>query len=458
MNWNQKRVIIVGAARQGTALARYLVERGAAVVLTDLRSADELSAARRALDDLPVEWSLDGHPLSLLDGADLVCPSGGVPLTIPFVVAAQERGIKLSNDSQIFLEETLGTVVGITGSAGKTTTTMLVERIAKAAEGTGPYIKTYAGGNIGRPLIAKLDEIKAGDLAVMELSSFQLALITRSPQVAALLNLTPNHLDRHGTMEAYTAAKRRILDYQSGEDAAVLGRDDPSSWALAVGVKGRLYSFGFQPLEEGQLGSFLRDGQIWLRTENGEGAVMPVGLIELRGGHNLQNVLAACAIAAAAGLPNEAMRAGVVGFSGAPHRLDYVREWGGAAWYNDSKATSPQMAITAIQAFNEPLVVLVGGRDKRLPWEDFARLAAARVDHLVLFGEAAGVVGKALEAVPGSYSLDVCPGLAEAVAAAAGRISPGDVVLLAPGATSFDEFSDYEARGARFKDFVNQLA
>lgn len=456
MSWSDKRVVIVGAARQGTALARFLAEQGAKVVLTDLRLAEELTSARQSLSDLPVEWSLGGHPLGLLDGADLVCPSGGVPLTIPLVAEARERGVPLSNDSQIFLEEAPCTVIGVTGSAGKTTTTTLVGRIGQAAEG-GVYRRTFVGGNIGDPLIARLDEMSAEDLAVMELSSFQLELMTRSPQVAAILNIAPNHLDRHGSMEAYTAAKTRILTYQSPQDAAVLGREDAGAWQFADQVNGRLYSFGLEPLPPGGFGAFVRDGQVWLRTETGEGAVMPLELIQLRGEHNLLNVLAACAAAAAAGLPAEAMRAGVDGFTGVPHRLEFVRRWGGADWYNDSKATAPQMTVTAMRAFDRPLVLLAGGRDKHLPWEEFARLAAARVDHLVLFGEAAPVIQTALDHAPADYTLDVCPNLEGAVQAAAGRVSPGDVVLLAPGGTSFDEFSDYEARGEHFKQFVAAL-
>lgn len=458
MNWKGKRVIIIGAARQGTALARFLVGQGARVILNDNRPADALAAERAQLADLPVEWVLGEHPLSLLDGADYLCPSGGVPLTIPLIREAQQRGIPFTNDSQVFLEEALCPVVGITGSAGKTTTTTLVGRMAQAAAGQDSGIRrSFVGGNIGNPLITDLDSMQAADLAVMELSSFQLEIMTRSPQVAALLNITPNHLDRHKTMEAYTAAKLHILTHQTAENIAILGRDDPGAWQARAQVHGRLYSFGRRPLENGESGTFLREGHIWLQDQNGPRQVLPLSEIQLRGEHNSLNVLAACAIAGAAGLPDEALRGGVQGFTGVEHRLEFIRTWGGARWYNDSIATAPERAIAAINSFDEPLILLAGGRDKDLPWDEFAQLAAGRIDHLVLFGEAAGLIQAAFEKYPPRGTLDICPDLAAAVQAAAGRVSPGDIVLLSPGGTSFDEFIDFAERGRKFSQMVNQL-
>lgn len=258
-------------------------------------------------------------------------------------------------------------------------------------------------------------------------------------------------------MEAYTAAKLNILNHQSSEDAAVLWRDDPETWAFTEKVKGNLVSFGLSPLSAWQNGSFVRDGSVWLQIDEEETEVLPISEVKLPGGHNLLNVLAACAISAAAGLPVEAMRNAVKNFTGVPHRLEFVRNWNGADFYNDSKATAPQMAITSIKSFDEPLVVLVGGRDKHLPWDKFARIASKRVDHLILFGEAISLIKASLEEGAGSFTLDECSNLEEAVHTAAQVVSAGDVVLLAPGGTSFDEFKDYEERGSRFKELVNAL-
>jgi UDP-N-acetylmuramoylalanine--D-glutamate ligase len=477
-DWSGQKVVILGAARQGLALARYLSRKGARVVLNDRRSEAELLLAREAMDEVdqgtpPIEWVFGEHPLSLLEGADWLCISGGVPLTLPLVVEAQARGIPLTNDSQIFLESAPCKVIGITGSAGKTTTTTLVGRMAIAAleypgsqtrhhvfQGSfdvfpsSPSGCVWVGGNIGSPLIADLDAMGPDDLAVMELSSFQLELMTRSPHIAAVLNVTPNHLDRHGTMQAYTAAKARILEFQSSADVAVLGREDPGAWGLAEKVRGKLISFGVErPV--GSDGAFLNGDEISYSA----GSANPVPLfsrqqIQLRGEHNLLNVLGACAIAASAGLPPEAMRAGVEGFRGVPHRLEYVRSWGGADWYNDSIATAPERAMAALRSFDEPLVLLAGGRDKNLPWEDFAAFVRQRVRVLVLFGEAAG---KIAEAFGDDYYPTRCSGLDEAVQAAARLVEPGDVVLLSPGGTSFDEFADFEERGECFRRLVNQL-
>ena len=255
-DWRDKRVLVIGAARQGTALARYLASKGVRVILNDRRTPEELQSARANLSDLSgsIDWVLGDHPLAVLDGVDLICPSGGVSLSLPLIVEAAERGIPLSNDSQIFLEAAPCTVVGITGSAGKTTTTTLAGRMAQAAvvssgQGFHPR-RAWVGGNIGSPLISVLDQMGSDDLAVMELSSFQLELMTVSPQVASILNITPNHLDRHDSLQSDTAAKARILDFQVSSDSAVLGRDDPGAWGLSSTVKGKLFSFGLSPMPE----------------------------------------------------------------------------------------------------------------------------------------------------------------------------------------------------------------
>ena len=462
-DWNGKTVVIIGAARQGIALARYLARRGARVRLTDQQPLEEFAEARRSLAELPIEWVCGGHPLSLLEGADLLCPSGGVPLELPLIVVARQRGIPLSNDSQIFLEDAPCKVIGITGSAGKTTTTTLVGRMAEAAINAHSQLlgcdiphRVWVGGNIGSPLLSDLDEITPSSLAVMELSSFQLEIMTRSPQVAAILNITPNHLDRHGMMEAYTAAKAHILDFQTADDVAILGRDDPGAWGLVSRVRGEAGSFGREQPSPASVGTFVRGNGLFLQPRQAaEVEVMSLADIALRGEHNLANVLAACAIAYAAGLPPQAMRNGVVGFRGVAHRLEFVRSWGGADWYNDSIATAPERAMAAIRTFREPLVLLAGGRDKNLPWHDFAALAQQRVRQLILFGEAAQKIADACAA----FSLETirCADLHSALQRAARIVQPGDVVLLSPGGTSFDEFRDFEERGEVFRQWVMAL-
>lgn len=453
--WKGRHVVIVGAARQGTALARYLVGKGARVTLTDRKKKDEMVETQRELQDLDVKWVLGGHPLHVLDDADALALSGGVPLDIPLVQEAQKQGIPLTNDSQIFLDRAPCLVVGITGSAGKTTTTILLGRMIKEHVGAR---HTWVGGNVGNPLISVVEMMNEGDIAVVELSSFQLQLMTTSPQVAAVLNLTPNHLDRHGTMEAYTAAKTRILTNQSARDVAVLNRDDPGSWSLRDHLQGDLISFGLQRPGEGDVGTYLERETIALWDRGSSRELFPAQQIQLRGQHNMTNVLAACALAYAVDLPPEAMAAGVRGFRGVEHRLEFVGSHRGADWYNDSIATAPERAVAAMESFDEPIVLLAGGRDKDLPWDGFARAVKDHVRTVILFGEAVPVIARALAKAGLEDRIQVrCSGLCKAVRAAAKAAQPGDVVLLAPGGTSFDEFKDFAERGDYFKQWVNEL-
>jgi len=481
---------MLGLARQGIALARFLANAGARVVVSDMQPAERLGAALAALSGLPIQYVLGGHPESVLDGADLVCLTGGLGTDQPIVQAARQRGIPLSNDSQIFLDVCPPgvTVVGITGSAGKTTTTTLVGRMLKAAGEQGSSGKqkaeggrqqaeeiplhahapraegplwarphaVFVGGNIGNPLIGELHRMQPGDVVVLELSSFQLEIMTRSPHIAAVLNLTPNHLDRHGTMAAYAEAKSHILRHQGPDGVAVLGWDDPRARALAEMAPGRVaYFSGQQPVPEG---AFLRDETIIWRWDSTEAPVLHTSEIGLRGPHNVLNVAAACAVSGAAGAAPEAMRAGVAGFTGVEHRLEFVREWNGARWYNDSIATAPERVSAALRSFDEPIVLLLGGRDKQLPWDDLAAQVRDRVKAVVVFGEAGPLIERALTAAgvhPGRVSRH--PSLMLAVAAAAVAAAPGDVVLLSPGGTGFDEFRDFVERGEKFKSWVNAL-
>ena len=475
--WKDKRVIVIGAARQGIALGRFLALQGARVVMNDRKSDEQLEEARQAFTHLNLEaaaritWRTGGHPIELLDGADAVCVSGGVPLELPIIQEALRRGTPLTNDSQIFLEECPCKTIGITGSAGKTTTTSLVGKIAQAyvqSHDDQPiYHKVWVGGNIGSPLLAVVDQMEKADLAVMELSSFQLELMTAAVNIACILNITPNHLDRHADMAAYIAAKRRILEYQNPPDMAVLGSDDPGSWGLLNEVRGKRFSFGAKKPPAGMQGAFM-DGD-WLSLWDGEDIAHIVRRMEipLRGWHNVENALAAAAISMAAEIPLKAMRLAIPSFTGVAHRLEWVNFWRGADWYNDSIATAPERVIAAIRSFdspediNRPVVLLAGGRDKNLPWEELAELIHARVDHLILFGEAAekiaGVVNRE-ESSARPYSIESYKGLEEAVNAAARIVEPGDIVLLSPGGTSFDEFRDFEQRGDAFKRWVHDLS
>ncbi len=448
-----KRVLVLGYGRQGRALTRWLPTLGARVVVSDQ------AVIQPAIDELPpgaaVEFVSGDHPLQLLDTTDLVCLSGGVPLTAPIVRAARERGIPLANDAQLFLERCPAQVIGITGSAGKTTTTSLVAAMLRAAGR-----RVWTGGNIGHVLLDDLAQMRAGDVVAMELSSFQLELMTRSPQLAVVLNVTPNHLDRHGTMAAYTAAKARILDFQAPADCAVLACDDLGSRALAQRARGHVTWFGAGgPLTDG---AWYADQALWLGGHC-SAAIAPQRVCAradspLPGDHNLLNLLAACATAGAAGVPAAAMAEAISSFRGVAHRLEPVRDYAGVTWVNDSIATAPERVLAALRSYDAPLILLAGGKDKQLPWEDMLRLALQKTRCIIAFGHFGEQITAQTRRLGGKDAPVFCvPGLIEAVDLAARKAQAGDVVLLSPGGTSYDAYRDFAERGAHFRQLVQGL-
>lgn len=456
--WQDVPILIIGAARQGVAAARYLAKKGAKVTINDTKSEEEFFELKQQLAQLSIQWEFGGHPLSLLDGKDMLIISGGVPLEIPLIQEAMLKGIPVSNDSQLFMDDVPAPVIGITGSAGKTTTTIFVGEIIKAALPAGQ--KVWVGGNIGTPLIEQLDNIQASDWVVLELSSFQLDLMTRSPHIAVVLNITPNHLDRHKNIETYTQAKANILRYQSLTDTAVLNHEDSGSMNLELLVKGQIITFGLEKTNRNFPCVYCAEEKITISRKEGDTPVMRIDEIYLRGKHNLLNAMASCAAVSAAGFSPEAMRLGIMNVKGIPHRLEFVREWQQIQWFNDSIATTPERVMASILSFEQPLVLLLGGRDKNLPWGDLVNLIHRRVKHVILFGESVELISNAIGNASGQelpLSITRCPSLFIAVQTAAKIAEPGDVVLLAPGGTSFDEFHDFEDRGHKFCQWVEEL-
>jgi UDP-N-acetylmuramoylalanine--D-glutamate ligase len=355
----------------------------------------------------------------------------------------------------LFLERCPAPVAGITGSAGKTTTTTLVGDIIKRAG-----ITTYVGGNIGDVLLDVLPQIKPDDVVVMELSSFQLEIMTVSPQYATVLNITPNHLDRHGTMEAYTAAKTNIVLHQSESGVAVLSKDDVGSRNLEGAVLGDLVSFSMREMVAN--GAFMAGERLVLTGDaspNGDPIVICERKdIPLRGDHNVLNVLAACALTGAMGVHPDAMMEVIRGFKGVAHRLEIVRVKDGVTYVNDSIATAPERVLAALRSYHEPLVLLLGGKDKDLPWEEMLGVALGKVRHIVAFGHAGEMIARKLLEVYGARdNVTQIEMLEDAVSKAAQVAQSGDVVLLSPGGTSYDAYVDFAARGEHFRKLVGEL-
>jgi UDP-N-acetylmuramoylalanine--D-glutamate ligase len=459
-----KHLLILGLARQGIALAKFAVARGAKVTVSDLGRAEKVQAGLDALQGLAIDFVLGEHPLTMLDGVDVVAISGSVPADALFVQEARRRGIPITNDSLEFVRRTKATTVGITGSAGKTTTTTLLGMMGDCAN-----VPTFVGGNIGYPLITHVDEIEADDFVVQELSSFQLEIWDQSVEIAGILNITPNHLDRHKTMSVYTEAKANILRFQTENDIAVLCADDPQTMTLLPLVKGRVRLFSAQ--HEVKDGAFIREGQIWLTNGQTETAVCYLEEIKLRGKHNILNVLAAVTLADCKAIPLHAMRQAIAQFTGVAHRLELVRQWHGVQFINDSIATAPERALAALNAFDEPLVLLAGGRDKDMVWDSWAEQVRSRVKAIVLFGELAEPLETRLRNMPccqnsvdkekcGDYALESITRTAtldQAVSTASQLAGGGDVVLLSPGGTSYDAFNDFAERGEHFRELVRRL-
>lgn len=460
-----KKIVIFGFGRQGQALARWLPTVGAEVVVTDQRSARELGIRRSRFPG--ARFYLGGHPDEVLIGARFICVSGGVPLDLPVLKLARERNIPFTNDAQLFIERCPAPIIGITGSAGKTTTTTLVARILEAAG-----YRVWLGGNIGKPLVEDLPQIKSDDLVVMELSSFQLELMTSSPQVAAVLNLTPNHLDRHGTLENYATAKANILRFQRPTDVAVLGWDDPGSKAMEQLVVGDIAAFSRYDMMPN--GAFMLGNRLVVSGsasyDMSPHVVCQRDDIPLRGDHNVSNVLAACAITGSVGLAvkrpgvmPETMCAAVRDFRAVEHRLEPLRSVAGVTWVNDSIATTPERLLAALNSYEEPLILLIGGADKDLAWESAVQLASKKARHIVIFGkdgdkQVATKVMTLLDLLRvDSNRISRVENLEAAVRRAAQVAEAGDVVLFSPGGTSYDAYADFAARGEHFRQLVSAL-
>ncbi len=445
------RATVLGLAREGTALCRYLARHGAEVQASDLRTAEELGEHLAILEGSHVHLALGGHPDCIFD-ADVVYVSPGIPPEAPAVRAAKQRGIRLASATELVFERCPAPIVGVTGSSGKTTTATLIGLMLDQSGFT-----TWVGGNIGRPLVEELDEMAPHHRVVLELSSFQLEALRRSPHIAVMLNLTPDHLDRHAGFEAYVAAKLSILRYQRDADTAVLNADDPRVCSMDDYTKARVLRF---TLREGPspYAGFIQDGDLMIRHRAYEGAICNENDLRLPGRHNAANFLAASLAALEAGARPEVLAEVAGTFGGVPHRLEAIGTKWGLTFVNDSIATSPARSQAALEAFEAPVVLLAGGRDKELPLDDWAVTVRERTVAVVVFGEAAAKLETAITRADPLAKIIRVPSLDDAVSWAVENAPRGAVILLSPACTSFDAFPDYTKRGDRFRALVQALS
>lgn len=442
-----KRVLVVGLARTGVASALFCAARGARVTATEEQAEAKVAEAAAKLAAAGVTLELGGHKQETFLAQELIVPSPGVPYGSPLLAAARAKGIPVWSEIELAWRFLRGRLVAITGSNGKTTTTALTGHLLETAG-----IPTLVGGNIGTPLISRVDSSSESSVTVAEVSSFQLENIAGfRPDVGVLLNLTPDHLDRHASMEEYARAKARIFENQTEADAAVVNADDPQ---LIPWTPNRPRVFRFSRTGPVAAGAYVRGEEIVFRHGATEAVLLRRSDIGLRGAHNLENVLAASAAAYLAGAPPAAIAEGVRTFAGVEHRLEFVGEIGGVSFYNDSKATNVDATLKALDAFTGGLFVILGGKDKGSDYTLLREPLAARARKALLIGAAAE---KIATQISGAVLAESAGTLERAVASAFAQAKPGDTVLLAPACASFDQFENYEHRGRVFKQLVRQL-
>jgi UDP-N-acetylmuramoylalanine--D-glutamate ligase len=449
--------LIVGLGREGLALARYLREHGTAVTVADGRPLTDLAADAAILQALGATL-IAGNDRPHLAPFDCVYLNPAVAKEAAVVQDAQARGLPISALTDLFFQVCPAHIAGVTGSNGKTTTTTLLGSMVEAGGFT-----THVGGNIGRPLLNETAAMRPSDWVILEMSSFQLEWLQASPEIAVVTNVTPNHLDRHHTMDAYAAAKMRIVTFQHPSGCAILCQEDLFAPRFARAAAGRVLYFSLvsAPLNgaslEGEMLAIRRDGQ--------SVPVCPRTDLRVPGDHNVANALAAIAAADQIGVAVAAMREAIRAFAGVPHRLQLVGTPGGVRYYNDSIATSPDRALAALRAVSGPVVLILGGHDKLLPWETLCAVAVARCRCVLLLGEAQDLIGTQLATALAQHpsaalrpeAVVRCGDLERAVVEAQRRAMPGDAVLLSPGCASYDQFRNFEERGNRFRQLVEAL-
>ncbi len=450
LDLKNKKVLVVGLGKSGLAAALFLRRRGAQVTVSDVRSADQLAKEIPALIEAGIMVEAGGHGLLTFRRQDLIVVSPGVPLDTPELVQARNLGLPIIGELELAARFLQGKTLAVTGSNGKTTTTTLLGEILG-----GAGLTTLVGGNIGLPVVELIDPSTDASWSVLEVSSFQLeTTVEFHPAIAVILNITPDHLDRHGSMENYCAAKERIFARQTAADCLVMNADNAPCEKAAQHTQASVYWFSVEhPVAQG---AWLDSGAVVYRaSQNAETEqIMPLKGITLKGAHNIENVLAAVVAARLAGVPSESIRRAVESFQAVEHRLEFVATRRGVQYYNDSKATNVDATAKAIAAFSGGIHLILGGKDKNSDYTELSELLRERVTAVYTIGAAAAKIESHLRGV---VSLHSCGTLDKALSAASAAARPGEVVLLAPACASFDQFENYEQRGRVFKQLVKEL-
>ena len=448
MDLENKRVLVVGLGKSGAASALFLKSRGARVTVSDSKPQAELQNEIMPLLEQGIALETGGHGERTFREQDLIVVSPGVPFDSPQLVQARNLGEPVIGEIELASRFLRGQIVAITGANGKTTTTSLAGEIVKAGN-----FPTLVGGNIGTPAISFVDRGTDKTWIVLEVSSFQLETIESfRPRIAVVLNITPDHLDRHGSFANYVNAKARIFENQRAEDFAVLNLDDATTAGLAERVRGQLFWFSRKKAVE--KGAFVRAGSIFFRKGKDEREIMPISEIPLKGTHNLENVLAAISVGVLAGCQAEQIRNAVRKFKAVEHRLEFIAKVDGVEYYNDSKATNVDATMKALESFPANIHLILGGKDKGSDYTVLNDLLRQRVKRVYTIGAAAAKIESQIRGA----EVEHAETLENAIRSASESAAPGDIVLLAPACASFDQFQNYEHRGRVFKEVVQGLA
>jgi UDP-N-acetylmuramoylalanine--D-glutamate ligase len=452
MELNGKRVLVVGLGKSGVASALFLKAYGARVTVSDTKSGDDLRNEIPVLLDHGITVETGGHGERTFQGQDLIVVSPGVPIDAPPLAQARSLGESVIGEIELAAQFLPGPIIAITGSNGKTTTTTLTGEIMAAGG-----FPTLVGGNIGTPAISLAERATRDSVIVLEVSSFQLETIqTFRPKVSVVLNVTPDHLDRHRTFDAYVNAKARIFENQRGDDFTVLNADDPTCVSMAARTKAQVFWFSRQ--KEVERGAWVREGAVLFRDSRGQREILQVSDIPLKGAHNLENVLAAVCAGALMGCAPEKTRQAVANFKAVEHRLEFVATIRGVDYYNDSKATNVDATIKALESFPANIHLILGGKDKGSDYSVLNDLLRQRVKRVYTIGAAAAKIESQIVSTKnGGPELVHAETLENAIRKASTIAQPGDIVLLAPACASFDQFKNYEQRGGLFKEIVRSL-
>lgn len=449
-----KKVAVLGIGVSNTPLIHMLLRAGVEVTACDRRRREDFDGRVDELESLGANVCLGEDYLEHLEGQDIIFRTPGMRPDLPQLTAAVERGSVLTSEMEVFFQVCPCPIIAVTGSDGKTTTTTIIAELLKAAGKT-----VYLGGNIGKPLLADVKMMEPSDYAVVELSSFQLMTMTRSPHIAVVTNLAPNHLDVHKSMEEYTAAKKNIFLHQTPADRVILNADNAITASFASEAPGKVTLFSRQSEPAGDA-VFFRDGTIWCKEGREVRPILRREEILLPGDHNVENYMAA--IAAVGDLvPEDVIRAFAGKFNGVEHRIELVRTLNGVRYYNDSIASSPTRTMAGLKCFPEKVILIAGGYDKHIPFDDLGPAITTYVKRLILTGNTAQKIRKAVETAPnyaeGSPVIEEYEDFEEAVLAAHRAAQAGDVVLLSPACASFDKFRNFMERGNTFKRIVQGL-